>query len=167
MKEYRWRLRMDWRTDEPKDGRLLRRREWMRMKDERWPVKNMDEERIWTDGRTDGLTDEQKDERLLRPWEWMRMKDELGAMKNMDKERRWMDGRVEGGTFVKAMGMDEVEGWTWSIEEHGWRKEMDGRTDWRTSRRTNACWGDGNGWGWQPAEKMNEEYGWRSNLRID
>ncbi len=62
------------------------------------------------DGRTDGLTDEQKDERLLRPWEWMRMKDELGAMKNMDKERRWMDGRVEGGTFVKAMGMDEVEG---------------------------------------------------------
>jgi hypothetical protein len=38
----------------------------------------------------------------------MRMKDELGAMKNMDKERRWMDGRVEGGTFVKAMGMDEV-----------------------------------------------------------
>jgi len=24
------------------------------MKDERGPVKNMDEERIWTDGRTDG-----------------------------------------------------------------------------------------------------------------
>jgi hypothetical protein len=58
----------------------------------------------------------------------------------MDEERRWMDRRVEGRTFVEAMGMDEDEGWTWSIEEHGWRKEMDGRTDWRTSRRTNACW---------------------------
>jgi hypothetical protein len=28
----------------------------MRMKDERGPVKNMDEERIWTDGRSEGRT---------------------------------------------------------------------------------------------------------------
>ncbi len=84
MKEYRWRLRMDWRTDEPKDGRLLRRREWMRMKDERGPVKNMDEERIWTDGRM----------------------------------------------------------------------------DWRTTRRTNVCWGHGNGWGW----RMNLEQ-WRTWIK--
>jgi hypothetical protein len=49
--------------------------------DEGGPVKNMDEERIWTDG----LTDELKDEHLLRPWEWMRMKDERGALKKMDE----------------------------------------------------------------------------------
>ncbi len=80
------------------------------MKDERGPVKNMDEERIWTDGRTDGLTEELQDERLLRPCEWMRMKDERGALKKMDEERRWMDGRVEGRMSVEAMGMDEDEG---------------------------------------------------------
>ncbi len=76
------------------------------MKDEGGPVKNMDEERIWTDG----LSDELKDEHLLRPWEWMRMKDERGALKKMDEERRWMDARVEGRTFVEAMGMVEDDG---------------------------------------------------------
>ncbi len=164
MKEYRWRLRMDWpRTNRRTDVCWGDGNGWG------WRM-NADQWRTWMKkgyGRTDGLTDELKDERLLRPWEWMRMKDEQGGMKNVDEEMIWMDGRVEGRTFVEAMGMDEDEGWTWSIEEHGWRKEMDGRTDWRTSRRTNVCWGDFNGWGWQPAEKMNEEYGWRSTLRID
>jgi hypothetical protein len=81
----------------------------MRMKDERGPVKNMDEERTWMK-KGHGRTDDLKDERLLRPWEWMRIQDERGEMKNMDEERRWMDRRVEGRTFVEAMGMDEDEG---------------------------------------------------------
>jgi hypothetical protein len=60
--------------------------------------------------------------------------------------------------------------WEWMRmrDERGALKNViEERTDWRTSRRTNVCWSDGNGWGWQPAEKMNEEYGWRSTLRID
>jgi hypothetical protein len=41
----------------------------------------------------------------------------------VDEERIWMDGRVEGRTFVEAMGMDEDEGWTRSIEERDWRTD--------------------------------------------
>jgi hypothetical protein len=40
-------------TDELKDEPLLRPWEWMRMRDERGALKNMDEERRWVDGRTD------------------------------------------------------------------------------------------------------------------
>jgi len=43
-------------TDELKDERLSRSWEWMRMKDERGAMKNVDEEMIWMDGRVEGRT---------------------------------------------------------------------------------------------------------------
>jgi len=48
--------RTDGLTDELKDERLLRPWEWMRMKDERGAMKNVDEESIWMDGRVEGRT---------------------------------------------------------------------------------------------------------------
>ncbi len=133
MREYRWRLRMDWRTDEPKDGRLLRRREWMRMKDERRPVKNMDEERMWTDG----LTDEQKDERLLRPWNgW-------GWRMNVEQWRTWIkkwDGwtdELKEERLLRSwewMRMKDERGALKNMDEE--RRWMDGRTDERAKGRT-------------------------------
>jgi hypothetical protein len=48
--------RTDGLTDELKDERLWRPWEWMRMKDERGAMKNVDEERIWMDGRVEGRT---------------------------------------------------------------------------------------------------------------
>jgi len=48
--------RTDGLTDELKDERLLRPWKWMRMKDERGAMKNVDEERIWMDGRVEGRT---------------------------------------------------------------------------------------------------------------
>ncbi len=82
------------------------------------------------------------------------------------------DGLSEGRTFVEATGMDEDERWTRTSEEHGWRKDMDGRTDWRMSWRTNNCWGHGNGWGWRMNKEewrtwMKKWYGWTDELKDD
>jgi len=91
--------------------------------------------------------------------------------KNIDEDCGWTDhGRTEGRTFVEATGMDEDEGWTLTSEEPGWWKDVDGRTDWQTSWRTNVCWGHGNGWGWRMNVEqwrtwMKKAYGWTDELK--
>jgi len=64
---------------------LLRPWEWMRFKDERGALKNMDEERKWMDGRTD----ERAEGRTLVEATVMDEDDSLlrRLMKNMDEDR--------------------------------------------------------------------------------